>query len=586
MDSMNLSPKISDRETTSTMSTEPAAPPKPSPVEGIKDTSRYLKGDILEELAQDTDHFTEQSKQLIKFHGTYQQEDRDARKTRAKPGVGKAYMMMLRLRMPGGVMTADQYLAMDDICEKYANGTLRFTTRQSIQLHGVLKGNLKATIASINEILLSTISACGDVNRNVMSCPAPLADPARKQMQELAVKVADHLTPVAGKQSYIEMWLNGKVVAPPEDPNVAEPIYGKLYLPRKFKVGFARPDDNCVDVYAQCLGFLAIVEDGRTLGYNVLVGGGMGMTNSKPETFPHLGQPVCFVTPDEVVFAAEAVIKLFRDHGNRADRKRARIKYLMADWGVEKFRAIFSKDYFQKPLVAPKLAPITGVDLHLGWHAQGGDRWFLGISVENGRVKDEGTYRLRSALRSIVAKVGCTMRVTAQQDVLLCDVATKDRPTVDSLLNEYGVPRAENLSMVQKWSMACPAIPTCPLAISESERFLPGVVDRLETELAALGLADQPISLRMTGCPNGCARPYNSDIGVVGRSGEKYTLYVGGRIEADRLSFELQDLVPKDQLVPRLATLMGHYKADRQTGEGFGDYCHRIGKDGLLTLLG
>ncbi len=568
------------------MTTEPATAPKPSPVEGIKDTSRYLKGDLLEELAQDTDHFTEQSKQLIKFHGTYQQEDRDARKNRAKPGVGKAYMMMLRLRMPGGVMTAEQYLAMDGICEKYANGTLRFTTRQAIQLHGVLKGNLKATIAGINETLLSTISACGDVSRNVMSCPAPLADATRREMQVLATQVADHLTPVAGKQSYIEMWLNGKVVAPPDDPDVAEPIYGKLYLPRKFKVGFARPDDNCIDIYAQCLGFLAIVESGKTLGYNVLVGGGMGMTNSKPETFPHLGQPICFVTPDEVVFTAEAVIKLYRDHGNRSDRKRARIKYLMADWGVEKFREIFARDYFKKELVPPKHAPITGVDLHLGWHAQGGDRWFLGISVENGRVKDEGSYRLRSALRAIVEKIGCTMRVTAQQDVLLCDVATKDRPTVDSLLNEYGVPRAENLSMVQKWSMACPAIPTCPLAISESERFLPGVVDRLETELANLGLADQPISLRMTGCPNGCARPYNSDIGVVGRSGEKYTLYVGGRIEADRLSFELQDLVPKDQLVPRLTTLMGHYKADRRTGEGFGDYCHRVGKDGLLNLLG
>ena len=568
------------------MSTEPIAPPKPSPVEGIKDTSNYLKGDILAELAQDTDHFTEQSKQLIKFHGTYQQEDRDARKNRAKPGVGKAYMMMLRLRMPGGLMTAAQYLALDEISDKYANGTLRFTTRQSVQLHGVLKGNLKATIAGINETLLSTISACGDVNRNVMSCPAPLADGARKQMQELALQVADHLTPVAGKQSYIEMWLNGKSVTPPTDPDVAEPIYGKLYLPRKFKVGFALPNDNCIDIYAQCLGFLAIVEDGRTLGYNMLVGGGMGTTNGKPETFPHLAKSVCFLTPDEVVFASEAVIKLYRDHGNRADRKRARMKYVMHDWGVEKFREVFARDYFGKTLVEPKVAPITAVDLHLGWQAQGGDKWFLGVSVENGRVKDDGVYRLRSALRAIVGKVGCNIRVTAQQDVLLCDIATKDRPAVDSLLNEYGVPRAENLSMVQKWSMACPAIPTCPLAISESERFLPGVVDQLETELAQLGLAEQPISMRMTGCPNGCARPYNSDIGVVGRSGEKYTLYVGGRIEADRLSFELQDLVPKDQLVPRLKVLMGKYKDDRQSGEGFGDYCHRMGKDALVGLLG
>ena len=569
--------------------TTPAAPavaPKPSPVEGIKDESRYLRGALEEELAADTDHFTEQSKQLVKFHGTYQQEDRDARKKRDKPGVGKAYMMMIRLRMPGGVLNAQQYLALDDLAGKYANGTIRFTTRQSIQFHGVLKSDLKATIAGINDTLLSTISACGDVNRNVMTCPAPLPDPARRQMLELCDKVADHLTPKAGKQAYHEIWLNGERMTPSSDPFEAEPIYGKLYLPRKFKTGFALPNDNCIDVYAQCLGFLAIVENGQPVGYNMLVGGGMGMTNSKPETFPHLGREVCFVTPDEVVAASEAVIKLFRDHGNRSDRKRARIKYVMHDWGVEKFRDVFSRDYFGKPLVAPKHAPITGVDLHLGWHSMGNGTWFLGLSVENGRVKDDGAYRLRAGLRAIAGKVKCDFRVTAQQDVLLCGISTADRATVDSLLNEYGIPKPENLSQVQKWSMACPAIPTCPLAISESERFLPTMIDTLEGELAKLGLSEQAVSIRMTGCPNGCARPYNSDIGIVGRSGDKYTLYVGGRIEADRLSFELEDLVLKDQLVPKLVKVFEKYKADRAGTEGFGDFCTRVGKDALRSLIG
>ena len=568
------------------MSIEPTSTPKPSPVEGIKDSSNYLRGTLAEELAADADHFTEQAKQLVKFHGTYQQEDRDARKKREKPGVGKAYMMMIRLRLPGGVLTADQYLAMDDIAQKYANGTLRFTTRQSIQLHGVLKKNLKNTIAEINHTLLSTISACGDVNRNVISCPAPLPDAVRKLNNELCNKVADHLTPHAGKKAYHEIWLNGENVTPPADPTEAEPIYGKLYLPRKFKTAFGLPDDNCVDIYSNCLGFQAIAEGGRPVGYNLIVGGGMGMTNSKPETFPHLGREVCFVTPDEVVKASEGVIKLFRDHGNRSDRKRARLKYLMHDWGVERFREVFQRDYFQQPLVMPKHAPVTAVDLHLGWHSQGGDQWFYGVSVENGRVKDEGDFRLRSGLLAVVSKLRCSVRVTAQQDVLLCDIATKDRATVEAILADHGVVSADKLSPIQKWSMACPAIPTCPLAISESERYLPTLVDDLEKELAGMGLGDTPLSLRMTGCPNGCARPYNSDIGLVGRSGDKYTLYVGGRIEGDRLSYELQDLLPKDQILPTLKKVLAVYKTDRHSGEGFGDYVTRLGKDTVRSMIG
>jgi sulfite reductase (ferredoxin) len=502
-------------------------------------------------------------------------------------------MFMVRLKLPGGKLTADQYLVMDELCEKYGNHTLRFTTRQSIQFHGILKGDLKATIAGFNAALVTSLGGCGDVNRNVLACPAPTGDPARKQMQELADAVAAHLAPRAGARAYHEIWLNGEKQEEPvpaaehDHPEADEPIYGKVYLPRKFKTGFALPDDNCTDILAQCLGFLCIRgADGRPVGYNLYAGGGQGQTNSKPDTYPLLAQPVCFVEPGEVVAAAEAIVKLYRDHGNRSDRKRARLKYVMKDWGVEKFREVFARDYWGKPLRPPVDAPITGLDLHHGWHPQRDGRWFLGLSVENGRLQDEGRLRLRSGVRGIVRQVRCNVRLTAQQDILLSDIPAAEKGKVDSLLNEYGIPRPENLSMVQRWSMACPAIPTCPLAITESERTLPGMIDQLEPVLTELGLADEPISVRMTGCPNGCARPYQSEIGIVGRGGTKYTLYVGGDSYGRRLNAELMDGVPFDQIVPKLRTIFEHFKGEREKGELFGAYCDRVGLDRLKAMVG
>jgi sulfite reductase (ferredoxin) len=562
--------------------------PKLSPVEAHKAEGRYLRGTLLEEVADPAiEHLSDTNKSLIKFHGSYQQEDRDARKARAKPGVGKAYMFMIRLKLPGGKLTADQYLAMADIADRYGNSTLRITTRQSFQFHGVLKGNLKATMAAINATLVTTLGGCGDVNRNVLACPAPLPDPTRRQMQELADAVAAHLAPRAGKQSYHEVWLNGEP-AKFDDvaPEVAEPIYGKTYLPRKFKTAFSLPHDNCTDVLANCLGFLAIIENGQPVGYNLYAGGGQGQTNSHPDTYPLLAQPVGFLEPGEVVAAAEGICKLFRDHGNRADRKRARLKYVMKDWGVEKFRDVFYRDYFTGPRRAPRYAPITGLDLHHGWHGMGGGNWFLGLSVENGRIKDDGALRMRSGLRAIVAKYKPDVRLTTQQDVLLCGFTLDDRAGVDSMLSEYGIPRPETLSQVQRWSMACPAIPTCSLAITESERALPGLVDQLETVLHDLGLDDERISVRMTGCPNGCARPYQSEIGIVGRGGTKFTLYIGGDSFGRRLNTEVQDSVPIDQIVPKLARLFAAFKAERTNGEPFGDYCARIGLVKLKELVG
>ena len=572
-------------------SVQDATAPKLSAVEGFKENSRWLRGTIAEEFADPAiDHLSEANSQLIKFHGSYQQEDRDARKKRDKVGVGKAYMFMVRLKLPGGKLTADQYLGMDDLCGQYANGTLRITTRQSFQFHGILKPNMKPLLRGINDTLVTSLGGCGDVNRNVCSCPAPLNDPARRAMTQLGDAIAAHLAPKAGTQAYHEIWLNGNKAAcglATGEPEVEEPIYGKVYLPRKFKVALSLPEDNCTDILAQCLGFLAIREkNGSPIGYNLFAGGGQGQTNSMSDTYPLIAQPVCFIEPDEVVKGAEAIVKLFRDHGNRTNRKRARLKYVMHDWGIEKFREVFARDYWGGPIRLPKDVPITGMDLHLGWHPQGEGKWFLGLSVENGRIKDDGSMRLRSGLRAITIKHSCAVRLTTQQDVLLCDIATADRASVDSMLNEYGIPRPESLSQVRKYSMACPAIPTCGLAITEAERALPNLTSQLAVVLAELGLSEEAISVRMTGCPNGCARPYQSEIGLVGRGGTKYTLYIGGDTLGRRMNTELEDSVPIEQIVPKLKVIFSAFKAERSNGEPFGDYCIRAGLEKLRALIG
>lgn len=559
---------------------------KLSAVEGFKAESRYLRGTLAEEFADpQIDHLSEASKNIIKFHGSYQQEDRDARKNRSKTGVSKVYMFMIRLKLPGGKLTAEQYLALDDLCGRYGNGTLRITTRQSFQFHGVFKPHMMSIMKGINDTLVTTLGGCGDVNRNVMACPAPLPDEPRRRCQQLADAVAAHLAPRAGAKAYHEIWLNGEKQEIPDNPEVAEPIYGRTYLPRKFKIAFALPDDNCTDLRANCVGFLADVDAGRLVGFDLYAGGGMGQTNSMPNTYPLLAQPIGYILPEEVVDAAEGMCKFFRDYGNRSDRKRARFKYVLHDLGLEQFRDIFYRDYFRHPRREPKNIPITGLDLHHGWHPMGDGKWFLGLSIENGRIKDDGSLRLRSGIRDIVQRFHPDVRLTPQQDLLLCGIATADRPAVDSLLSEYGIPRPDSLSLVQRWSMSCPAIPTCSLAITESERALPGVIDQLEVATKELGLENEVISVRMTGCPNGCARPYQSEIGLVGRSGTKYTLYIGGDSFGRRLNFELLDNVPIEQIVPKLKVLLTRFKNDRRNGEDFGAWCTRQGASALQAML-
>jgi sulfite reductase (ferredoxin) len=557
----------------------PAA--KPSKAEAIKIASQYLHTFVAEEARNGLSHFTEEAAAVLKFHGSYQQDDRDLRTQMKREGKEKAFQCMIRIRVVGGKLTADQYLTADRLANTVGNGTLRITTRQEFQLHGIVKDDLATTIRMINETLLSTLAACGDVERNVLCCPAPVHDGIRDAMQADADRFASHCAPRSS--SYWDIWVDGEKVGnaalPPQGPiqvptpndDPVEPIYGKAYLPRKFKTAFALPEDNCTDVHANDLGFLAVVEGGQLVGYNVLVGGGLGTTPSAQKTFPFLGVPLCFV---------------FRDHGNRSDRKRARLKYIIHDWGLPAFRAKI-EEYLGQPVADPRPVTVTDVDDHLGWHAQGDGKLALGIPVENGRIKDGGDYRLMTGLRAFFETYRTPARLTCQQSILLIDLEPAWRKDIEAHLEAYGIATVEQVSTVRRWSMACPALPTCGLAVTEAERALPTIMDQLEVELAKLGLADERFTVRMTGCPNGCARPYNADIGLVGRSATRnpdgtpgpgtYTIFLGGRTLGDRLNVEYKDYVPFGQVVAELIPVLARFKAERLPGETLGDFCDRVG---------
>ncbi|WP_376796626.1 NADPH-dependent assimilatory sulfite reductase hemoprotein subunit [Thermogemmatispora sp.] len=552
-----------------------------SKVERIKAESRYLRGEIAEELAQDSTHFSEAQVQLIKFHGIYQQENRDLRQARKAAGEEKAYQFMVRSRIPGGALTAEQYLVEDDLAGRYANGTLRFTTRQGIQLHGVLKHNLRATIRAINEALLSTLAACGDVNRNVMACPAPARNRAQAQVQEVARQIARHLAPRS--RAYHEIWIDGQhvqTVGTPDD-EVVEPIYGPTYLPRKFKIGVAFPGDNCIDVYTQDIGLVAELDDGGELaGFTVLVGGGMGMTHGKAETFPRLGTPLCFVPAAETLPVVETIVTIQRDYGDRQNRKHARMKYVVEERGIEWFRAELERR-LGHAVADPHPLRWEGVDDHLGWHEQGDGRWFLGVYVENGRVRDTETCQLRTGLRRAIETFRPGIRLTGQQNILLTDLTAEQREPLEALLREHGIETDPARLGVKRYAMACPALPTCGLAVAEAERALPGVVREIGRQLEELGLAGERLSLRMSGCPNGCARPYMGDIGFVGRSKDLYNIYVGGDWENTRLTTLYAASVPLREIPATIRPLLLLWRAERAPGETFGDYCQRVGVEYL-----
>lgn len=558
--------------------------PKLSPLETIKEASNFLHGTIGEEIAQPIDHFDKSNIQLLKFHGTYQQDDRDSRVSARKAGAGKAYAMMVRLRIPGGRISSDQMLSMLDLCEELGNSTMKITTRQTIQLHGVLKDNLRPTIKRINEIALSTLAACGDVCRNIMCCPAKRVDGVHAEMERMTDELTQALAPRT--RAYHELWLT--------DPDTSEktlagggevePLYGPTYLPRKFKLGIALPEDNCIDIYTQDLGLLAIVRDGTITGYNILVGGGMGTTPSAKKTFPALAKRMAFITPDQVVGVCQAVMKVQRDHGNRSDRKVARMKYLIADWGIEKFRAEVERYYGEK-LADCTEDDVHGFDDHMGWQEQGDGLWSYGLNIENGRLDDSDEHQLKAALRAICREFKTEIRMTGHQSVIFTDIPEGDKDRLIGLIQEYRVPTTEQTSTVRRWSMSCTALPTCGLAITESERRLPSIIDGLEEPLAKLGLDRERFTIRMTGCPNGCGRPYNADLAIVGKAKDKYTLFVGGGWLGNRLAYIFKDLVPDSEIVEEIIGVFAAFKAHRNGEESLGDFCTRVGPEDLEVLV-
>ena len=564
-----------------------AAPAKPSAVELTKVASNYLAGDIAKELADAAPGFGKPSVQLLKNHGTYQQDDRETRKAVDGKKSERQISFMIRTCVPGGKLTAEQLLSAIDMGDELGNGTIRLTTRQAIQHHGVVKGDLKPFMRRIHDVQMSSLAGCGDVERNIMCCPAPIhGNPVRDEMQAKVDELAKHLAPRT--RAYYEIWLTDPdtgektLAGGTSGEKDVEPIYGPTYLPRKFKTAFALPEDNCTDIYANDLGFLVVHEGGKILGYNVLAGGGMGVTPSAAKTFPALGKRLGFVPPEDVCGIAEAIIKVQRDYGNRTDRKTARLKYTIHTMGLDAFRAKV-EEYFGKPLAPCHPADVHGFDDHIGWFEQGDGKYFYGLNIENGRVHDTGDFRLKTALRRILHDLEPGVRITAHQSLLFTDLRITDRERIAKILHDHGVKTSEEISTLRRWSMACVALPTCGLAVAESERVLPGLIDSLEPEVAKLGLAHEAFTLRMTGCPNACARPYNSDIGIVGRTLGKYTIFLGGRLLGDRLNEQYKDVVPFDDLSKEITAVLACYKAERKAGETLGDFCHRKGMDGVRT---
>ncbi|MBW4553156.1 MAG: sulfite reductase, ferredoxin dependent [Aphanocapsa sp. GSE-SYN-MK-11-07L] len=576
-----------------TSSTPAPSVPKLSKLEGLKERSQHLREPVATEIQQDTTHFSEDAVQILKFHGSYQQDNRDNR----VKGQEKDYQFMLRTRSPGGLIPPQLYLALDRMADSYGNGTLRATTRQGFQIHGILKRNLKAAIAEIVRNMGSTLGACGDLNRNVMAPPAPFTNrPDYEYARTYANQIADLLTPQTG--AYYEIWLDGeKVISGEEAPAVKaarqrngngtliadpeEPIYGEHYMPRKFKVAVTVPGDNSVDLYSQDVSLVVMTNDqGKLEGFNVFAGGGLGRTHNKEETFARAADPIGYVDQADIFDLIKAIVATQRDYGDRVSRRHARMKYLLHDWGVEKFRKTV-EGYFGKPIAPLRPLPTFKYLDFLGWHQQGNGKLFLGISIQNGRVKDEGKLKLRTALRKIVTTYNLPICLTPNQNLVFYDISPTDQAKIQSLLDQHGVESETELDPLVREAMACPALPTCGLAIAESERVIPSILTRLRKLLDRLGLPDEHFVVRMTGCPNGCARPYLAEVGFVGITPETYQLWLGGCPNQTRLARTYLEKLPIQDLEVTLEPLLVYFKQDCKPSESFGDFCDRVGFEAL-----
>ncbi|MEM9135001.1 MAG: NADPH-dependent assimilatory sulfite reductase hemoprotein subunit [Actinomycetota bacterium] len=567
-----------------------------SDAEQLKHNSHYLRGPLAAELANDESGFSDDANNLLKFHGIYQQDDRDRRRELTRAGEGPAYSCMVRCAVPAGVLRSDQWFEIDRLADTVAPegtpGALRLTTRQGVQYHFVHKGGLKGLVNALNHGLVTTYAACGDVVRNIMVSSAPHAGRDLERVESLARALANRFRPRSA--AYWELWLDGERAVSsgpaaagdrPSSGDDAEPIYGPTYLPRKFKIGIAVPGDNSIDVYSNCVGIVPIDGPDGEPGAVVLAGGGLGRNHADETTFPRLAEPMAWVPEDRIVDVVEGIVVTFRDWGNREDRRKARLKYVVEEHGIDWLRHQV-EEYLGTTLADPvPLPPWENPRKHLGWHRQDDSTWFIGVPVPGGRLVDTDLHRPRAAIRAVLTDHADEIRLTPNQDVLLCGIAEADKAAVEQLLTDHGVRQAERFPLSVLSSMACPALPTCGKALGEAERVLPEVTATLDRLLAERGLHDVAIETRMTGCPNGCARPYVAELGIVGRTKSAYDIFIGGDPAGTRLATRLIESVPLDKLADVVGPLLDRYRVDRLLGEGFGDWADRRGVVSLAEHL-
>ncbi len=547
-----------------------------SRVEVIKENSNGLRGSIAEELGKETDHFSHEDYQILKFHGIYQQDDRDLRQELKKEGKDKKYIFMIRTKHPGGELSADQWQVLNRISDQCADGTLRITTRQDIQFHGVGKENLKRAIQLLNSEKISTYGACGDGNRNTVACPvSDIRKESSFDAQKWANLISERLS--YKSKSYYEIWVDDERI-PEEDE--AETIYGKTYLPRKFKIGIGHPDDNCIDVHTHDIGIVPVL-DGSLLGFNVMVGGGLGSTHRQAKTYPRLGDPIAFVEPERLLDTVTRIVEFQRDNGDRADRKHARLKYVVEEWGVQRVRNELETRLGHK-LSDSKPVKLSNIENHLGWHEQNTQGlWYLGIFVENGRIKDTNDSKMKTGLREIVQNFRTGIRLTPLQDIVLTNIPSGKIGAIRSELKLYRIKTENEYSRLRINAMACPALPTCGLALAESERYLPSLIDELEKR----GYGEEDIKVRMSGCPNSCSRPPVAEIGIIGTSPHKYNIYIGGNYEGTRLNKLFEEHVDDSLLADRIGSLIDLYNGMKSGDERMGDFCDRIGLETIKSMI-
>ena len=542
-------------------------------MERIKVESNYLRGTIAEGLVDPvTGAIAEEDTKLLKFHGSYMQDDRDLRDERRKQKLEPAFSFMIRVRVPGGTASADQWIAMDDIADAYANGTIKLTTRQAFQFHGILKRDLKFSMQSINSALMDSLAACGDVNRNVMCNPNPYQSGVHSEVNDIANDISNQLSPQTG--AYHEIWLDGeKVLSTSEE---VEPMYGKTYLPRKFKIGISVPPSNDVDVYSQDIGLIAITDnDDNLTGFNVTVGGGMGMKHGEPSTYPQLGKLIGYFDKAQAVEVAETILTIQRDYGNRSNRANARFKYtvdrLGVDWILKELNKRLGWD-----LESPREFHFDHNGDRYGW-TEGSGKWHFTLFVQNGRVTDTTDYKLKTALRKIAEIHTGDFRLSPNQNLIIANVSAEEKENIQQIIDEYGITDGENYTGLRRNSMACVAFPTCGLAMAESERYLPSLLNKIEELLDEAGVKEEEITIRMTGCPNGCARPALAEIAFIGKAPGKYNLYLGGGFTGDRLNKLFKENIGEDEILETLKPIFIHYGKEREEGERFGDFVIRAG---------